>query len=218
MWLSLMSTASNRPKRWLAPPPARTAYFSKARRPGVVFRVQTIFAPVPATASTKWCVAVATPLRCCTRFSATRSAERIARVLPESRAIAVPAPAMAPSSTRASTSISGSSARNAAAASGRPAMRPSSRKPRVASQTASAGISALVVMSPARPRSSASAALTVSATRWWGNCSPVIMSPPYQNWRGHYPSSCPSPPGRGDGVARSERYSGVPSPCGRRTG
>ena len=42
MWLSLISTASSRPKRWLMPPPQRTAYFSKARRPGVVLRVQTM--------------------------------------------------------------------------------------------------------------------------------------------------------------------------------
>ena len=41
-WLSLISTASSRPKRWLAPPPARTAYFSSERRPGVVLRVQTM--------------------------------------------------------------------------------------------------------------------------------------------------------------------------------
>ena len=32
--------------------------------------------------------------------------------------------------------------------------------------------------------------------------------------RGHNPSPCPSPYGRGDGAARSERYSGVPSPWG----
>ena len=38
-WLSLMSTLSERLPRWLTPPPARTAAFSRARRPGVVFRV-----------------------------------------------------------------------------------------------------------------------------------------------------------------------------------
>ena len=40
MWLSLIRIASSRPKRWLKPPPQRTAYFSSARRPGVVLRVQ----------------------------------------------------------------------------------------------------------------------------------------------------------------------------------
>ena len=43
-WLSLIRMASSRPKRWLTPPPQRTAYFSKARRPGVVLRVSTILA------------------------------------------------------------------------------------------------------------------------------------------------------------------------------
>src|SRR5215213_6168746 len=52
MWLSLTSRASYRPMRWLAPPPQRTAYFSRNRRPGVVLRVSRTTAPVPATAST----------------------------------------------------------------------------------------------------------------------------------------------------------------------
>ena len=51
-WLSLIRIASSRPKRWLTPPPQRTAYFSSARKPGVVLRVSVITAPVPATAST----------------------------------------------------------------------------------------------------------------------------------------------------------------------
>jgi spore germination cell wall hydrolase CwlJ-like protein len=34
MWLSLIRIASSSPKRWLKPPPHRTAYFSSARRPG----------------------------------------------------------------------------------------------------------------------------------------------------------------------------------------
>ncbi len=51
-WLSLISTASYRPVRWFQPPPHRTAYFSKVRQPGVVFRVSKTRALVPATAST----------------------------------------------------------------------------------------------------------------------------------------------------------------------
>ena len=78
-WLSLISTASSRPKRWLKPPPQRTAYFSSTRRPGVVLRVQTMRAFVPATASTSARVAVATPERWPTKFSATRSAVRMPR-------------------------------------------------------------------------------------------------------------------------------------------
>ena len=44
MWFSLISTASYRPMRWLAPPPTRTAYFCASRRPGSVLRVSTICA------------------------------------------------------------------------------------------------------------------------------------------------------------------------------
>ena len=60
-WLSLISIASSRPKRWLAPPPSRTASFSRMRRPGVVLRVQTILALWPSIASASERVAVATP-------------------------------------------------------------------------------------------------------------------------------------------------------------
>ena len=45
-WLSLISMPSSRPKRWLTPPPARTAYFSSARSSGVVLRVsRTVMRP-----------------------------------------------------------------------------------------------------------------------------------------------------------------------------
>ena len=44
-WFSLTSTASNRPRRWLCPPPASTACFSSARSPGVVLRVSRIRTP-----------------------------------------------------------------------------------------------------------------------------------------------------------------------------
>ena len=60
-WLSLISTMSNRPKRWLRPPPQATAYFSRRRQPGVVLRVSRICARVPLTASTNCAVSVATP-------------------------------------------------------------------------------------------------------------------------------------------------------------
>src|SRR5690606_8857507 len=51
-WFSLSITASYRPMRWLAPPPARIAYFCAWRRPGRVLRVSRMVAPVPRTAST----------------------------------------------------------------------------------------------------------------------------------------------------------------------
>ena len=38
-WLSLTSAASLSDMRWLTPPPQRTAYFCRARRPGIVLRV-----------------------------------------------------------------------------------------------------------------------------------------------------------------------------------
>src|SRR5215218_5852519 len=82
MWLSLTSRASYRPMRWLAPPPQRTAYFSRKRRPGVVLRVSRITAPVPATASTLFAVRVATPERCPSRLSMVRSAASSTRAGP----------------------------------------------------------------------------------------------------------------------------------------
>src|SRR5690606_1452499 len=70
MWLSLIMTASDRPNRWLCPPPIRTAYFSRKRWPGVVLRVSTIRTPGKSrTASTNRRVAVAMPLIRCSRLS-----------------------------------------------------------------------------------------------------------------------------------------------------
>ena len=46
-WLSLTMTSSKSPTRWFSPPPQRTAYFSKARSPGVVLRVSRTRARVP---------------------------------------------------------------------------------------------------------------------------------------------------------------------------
>src|SRR5437588_763903 len=82
MWLSLIRIASSSPKRWLKPPPQRTAYFSSARSPGVVLRVQQMRVRVPVTRRTNSWVAVATPERWPTRLSATRSAARTARASP----------------------------------------------------------------------------------------------------------------------------------------
>src|SRR5215831_15399190 len=141
MWLSLISMASSRPKRWLKPPPQRTAYFSRARRPGVVLRVQQMRVRVPATRRTNSCVAVATPERWPSRLSATRSAERTARAGPATVTIAV----------------------FAATASGRPEITPAARATTIARASVSSGIVAVAVMSPARPRSSASARVTAAS-------------------------------------------------------
>ncbi len=53
MWLSLMRTISDRLILWLTPPPCWTAYFSRARRTGVVFRVSRTRVFVPSKAFTK---------------------------------------------------------------------------------------------------------------------------------------------------------------------
>ena len=86
--------------RWLAPPPIRTAYFSRARSPGVVLRVSRTIAPVPASASAQRRVSVATPERWHSRFSADRSAVSISRVGAVTRARSVPGVTRWPSSTR----------------------------------------------------------------------------------------------------------------------
>ena len=74
LWLSLTIATSYRPMRLLVPPPARTAYFSSTRRPGVVLRVSSTVRLVPASASAQARVCVATPDMRQSRFSAVRSA------------------------------------------------------------------------------------------------------------------------------------------------
>ena len=165
MWLSLISTASSRPKRWLTPPPQRTAYFSSARRPGVVLRVSAIARRVPgdrvdAGRASRW----RCPHRRPSRLSAVRSAG-------EDRPRAGP-------STRASTRPGGDAGRRPPRRSsiaiarieqpeGRERRRRGRRRTPAARATrrrAARGVGrrsmASVVRSPARPRSSASAART----------------------------------------------------------
>ena len=69
-WLSLTSAASLSDMRWLTPPPQRTAYFCRARRPGIVLRVSRTRALVPPSASAHRAVSEATPLRWQSRLSA----------------------------------------------------------------------------------------------------------------------------------------------------
>ena len=80
-WLSLTSTASERPTRWLVPPPARTAAFSSWRKPGVVLRVSSTSTDglLSCAAATNCAVSVAMPERCPRKFSAVRSAVRMGR-------------------------------------------------------------------------------------------------------------------------------------------
>ena len=82
-WLSLISIASSRPKRWLAPPPSRTASFSRMRRPGRGLAGADDLGLVarrshrPASGSR-----VATPDSRHTRLSAVRSAASTGRARP----------------------------------------------------------------------------------------------------------------------------------------
>ncbi len=103
-WLSFTSAASASDIRWLRPPPQRTAYFSNARSPGRVLRVSRIAAPVPSTASTHRRVAVATPERWHSRFSAVRSAVSRARTGPATVRTASPGLTWSPSEATISMS------------------------------------------------------------------------------------------------------------------
>src|SRR5580700_4102860 len=105
IWFSLIRTASPRSLRWFLPPPTRTAYFSRARSPGVVFRVSRISALVPSTARTNRRVSVATPLSCCKRFKATRSPVNSARADALTRAGTLPAVSSSPSWEMISTVV-----------------------------------------------------------------------------------------------------------------
>src|ERR1051325_5151919 len=151
-----MSTMSWSPKRWLRPPPQATAYFSKRRQPGVVLRVSRILACVPRTLAANCAVSVATPERRWTKFSATRSALRIARAGPE--IFIRPAPALIrwPSRTRRLVCTRGESFRNAVSANAKPATTSDSRARRTAAAVAVGGTVANVVTSPL-PMSSARA-------------------------------------------------------------
>src|SRR5690349_5613144 len=163
MWLSLISIASSRPNRWLAPPPSRTASFSRTRRPGVVLRVQTILALVPAIASASARVAVATPDIRLNKLSAVRSAASTPRARPAMRATTSPRNTRVPSAHRRSIRNAGSISSKARSAASSPATTPGWRAAMAASTVASSGTTASVVMSPARPRSSSKAARTIGS-------------------------------------------------------
>ena len=162
---------SNRPKRWFFPPPATTAYFSKRRQPGMVFRVSRILARNPLISLTNAAVAVATPLNRCTKFRATRSALKMACDEPEIFSSVFPVATFCPSRANFSILIFGDSSRKAISANLIPATASGSRARMSATDLALAGTVASVVASPL-PRSSASAARTarrisaaVSSTR-----------------------------------------------------
>ena len=125
-WLSFTRTMSDSEPRWLAPPPARTAAFSRARSPGVVLRVsQTWVAGLAAaTASTSSRVALATPDRWHRKFSAVRSA--VSRVRSGARTVATASPGAtrSPSARVQVSSIAVSTCAEASVAQARPARTP----------------------------------------------------------------------------------------------
>ena len=159
LWLSLIMATSYRPMRLLVPPPARTAYFSSARRPGVVLRVSSTVALLPASRSAQRRVWVATPDIRQSRLSAVRSAVSSARVGPVTTASTSPRRTRSPSATRASkVAAPAEVAAKTSAATGRPATTPSARATSSAVSTCPAGtVASLVTSRGGSPRSSASA-------------------------------------------------------------
>ena len=155
--------------RLLVPPPQRTAYFSRARSPGVVLRVSRTMAPVPSRASAQRRVCVATPESRLIRLSRVRSPTRMARVEPCRTARTSPRRTTSPSSRRGSTSTSGDpsrsvTARNTVDSSGMPATTPSSRATTWAVLRWVAGMVALVVTSaPGKPPRSSLRAVSTTA-------------------------------------------------------
>ena len=151
--------------RLLVPPPQRTAYFSRARSPGVVLRVSRTIAPVPSRASAQRRVCVAMPESRLSRFSRVRSPTSMARVEPRRTARTSPRRTRSPSSWRGSTSTSADpsrsvTARNTTVASGSPATTPSSRATTCAVLRWAAGMVAAVVTSrPGKPPRSSSRAI-----------------------------------------------------------
>src|SRR5256885_6501768 len=140
--------------RWLLPPPARTAYFSSCRQPGVVLRVSRILAPVPSIAATNCAVSDAIPDRRWRKLSATRSAESSARALPLTKRIDDPGDTRIPSSASIRMATLGSSRRNALSANATPQTMPFSRATSDARARRSETTVAIVVRSSNAPSSS----------------------------------------------------------------
>src|SRR6516165_11654775 len=122
-----------------------------------------IFALVPAIASASLRVAVAMPDMRQRKLSAVRSAASTPRALPVMWATTSPRAIPAPSARRRSMRNPGSASSKASSAASSPASTLGWRATISASATAPRGTIASVVMSPARPRSSISAARTIGS-------------------------------------------------------
>ena len=174
-WLSLTRMPSESEPRWFTPPPARTAAFSRARRPGVVLRVSRMRA-WPAAARTKRRVMLATPERWHRKFRAVRSAESTDGSGPSTVAMWAPASNSSPSSSNQVTTTAGSTWANASVAQSLPASTPSSRAMTSARMRMSMGMRAPVT-SPIGKRSSAKARATASRTAGNGGCTSFMRQP-----------------------------------------
>src|SRR5579859_214766 len=108
------------------------------------------------------------PDRCCSRFSAVRSAVSSPTAGPSSSAITAPASTLPPSSTWKVTLASGTTRRNTSATRGNPATTIGSRAAMTPWKWRSAGITAVLVTSPG-PISSASAASTMRSMAAWSS-------------------------------------------------
>lgn len=168
-WLSLTSAASDSDMRWLTPPPQRTAYFSRARRPGVVLRVSLTLALVPSRTSAQARVAVAMPESRQSRLSAPRSPVSRSRVRVVTVSSFWPGTTRSPSRTCRSTSNADVQTMDrTASATCRPDTTPASRAVKSPVATASSGTVATVVTSTPPSRSSAMATCATSST-WTGS-------------------------------------------------
>ena len=153
-WLSFKRIISNKPIRWLHPPPIFTAIFSRIRIPGVVLRVSSTRVLVPSSFFTYLLVMVAIPLMRCMIFSIKRSVCNNDWILPSTIMATSPGFTQVPSSMNTSTFMVGSKRWNTILAISIPAKIPSSLISNFDLPIASAGILDKVVWSPS-PISSA---------------------------------------------------------------
>src|ERR1700730_12605380 len=172
MWLVLMRVASERAGRGRVAPAVATAARCTAHMPGTVLRVQSTLTPWGAQMLTNAAVWVATPERCCRKFSATRSPARIALALPDSSATVASGVSAAPSASFQSMASAGSTSRKTVAATAVPASTPpclARIRPREGSSARTMRLEVTSPLPPAGPRSSARARRASSSISRDGN-------------------------------------------------
>ena len=183
MWLSFTSTMSKRPMRWLEPPPTRTAYFCKVRKPGTVLRVSRTLVLPAFKASWKVWATVATPESCWIKFKSVRSPVKSSWVVPSISAIRSPFFTTSPSFLWRVTFTFALSSWNTSSITGRPASTPSSLAIKRACCFWSAGIVHSLVTSPVRTSSAKARRIMVKASsvgKIGVELSPYITALPYR--------------------------------------